>query len=71
MLKGTLIFAAIGAAFIGPLVYDGLAAPRNCVVGYDTSFNGLYILKQRHCYGGLGLPRNVETIERRPLFREF
>lgn len=42
-----------------------------CRFTYDTSFNGLYIVKVKTCYGRLGMPHTSQTVARKPLFTEF
>lgn len=70
-MKTVLAFAALCAVVTGPFIYDGTADSK-CVIAYDTSFNGLYIIKERVCYGRLiGMENSRKEIARKPLFEAF
>lgn len=68
-MKTALVILALVAATIGPVIYDA-TGPITCRVGYATSFDGLYLLKQRTCSGRL-FGGDPKTIARKPLFTEF
>jgi hypothetical protein len=70
-MKNALMLLATFAAVVGAVCYDGLAAEHGCRVTYETSFNGLYLIKERACTGALGLPHNPREIDRRALFTAF
>lgn len=70
-MKTLISFAAIVAGFVGSIIYDGTGPGTNCRVAYARSFDGLYLIKELHCGGRLGMNRAPREIARRPLFLEF
>lgn len=42
-----------------------------CHVEYDTSFNGLYLIKERVCKGTVLIFEDRTVVARKPLFTEF
>lgn len=69
-MKAILITGAVVAGLFGPFVANEFGA-RSCAITYDTSLNGLYIVKQRECYGSLGIVISRETVARRERFTRF
>ncbi len=66
-LAMTAAFLVIGVA---PVAYNEMG-PETCRVTYDTSFNGLYIIKQRVFRGALGMETERTELERREMFTRF
>lgn len=65
-----VIACALIASPVAACLYDATAYSR-CETVYDTSFNGLYLIKERKCWGRLGFYSGSTEIGRRPLFQEF
>jgi hypothetical protein len=68
-MKTMIGFVAFVALVIGAMVYDGTKT--TCGFEYDTSFNGLYLLKDKVCRGRSGMEYSRKTVARKPLFTEF
>lgn len=66
-----VILIVLFALFCAPFIYDSMGNSR-CEIKYDTSFNGLWIIKQRVCYGQfIGLVNSRTEITRKALFTKF
>lgn len=63
------LFVVAGLVAIG-LVYDDFG-PQTCSYVYDTTLNGLYLIKTRKCVGPLGMTTRTTELGRKPLFIEF
>lgn len=69
-MRTALSIFALVAVVSGPFLYDASGYSR-CVTGYARSFDGLWLIKERRCYGRLGLPDNPREVKRKALFEAF
>lgn len=69
-IKGIVAVFAFTAALIGAAYYDGQVR-RDCKIVYETSFNGLYIIKNEICYTRIGLAHDRKELDRRAMFEAF
>lgn len=69
-MKGFIYAMAALATIVGGVYYDS-AVKRDCHIKYDTSFNGLYIIKQRQCYTRIGMAHDPVEVSRQAMFTTF